>query len=499
MILEVKKTMEFIEAFEEEANNTTVTQNGAKALKSSNCPLVDLFSVISSSRSNPGIVEAFKLAYFKDPESAIRILFNSRDIREGQGERTVFRNLLHILATIEPVLASKLISFVPEFGRWDDLWELFDTDVKDSVLNFASAQLQKDIESDNPSLLAKWMPSCNASSKETKSQAKHFMKYLGMKEKEYRQSLSKLRSKLEVVEQKICAKNFKDIEYSKLPSRAGLVHRKTFLNHDSKRYYEFMCSLNVLECKINASTLYPYDVVNQILGNHEDDFSNLYEAMWRNLPDHFEGKTFNGLVVADVSGSMTVNNNLPLSVSISLAMYISEKNDNGWKNKFITFSENPTMQTITGESIVEKVHNLNEADWGYNTDLMAVFELILDVAKNNSINAKDMPETLIIVSDMEFDMACKSNKRTNFQQIEKKYAKSGYKRPKLVFWNVNASGGKMPVKFDENGTCLVSGCSPSVLKAILAQEDYNPESIMNETIMNERYDVVGNVVKEYFS
>jgi len=188
-----------------------------------------------------------------------------------------------------------------------------------------------------------------------------------------------------------------------------------------------------------------------------------------------------------------------LSVSISLAMYISEKNNNGWKNKFITFSENPTMQTITGESIVEKVRNLNEADWGYNTDLIAVFELILDVAKNNSINAKDMPETLIIVSDMEFDMACKSNKRTNFQQIEKKYAMSGYKRPKLVFWNVNASGGKMPVKFDENGTCLVSGCSPSVLKAILAQEDYNPESIMNETIMNERYDVVGNVVKEYFS
>jgi hypothetical protein len=325
------------------------------------------------------------------------------------------------------------------------------------------------------------------------------MKYLGMKEKEYRQSLSKLRSKLEVVEQKICAKNFKDIEYSKLPSRAGLVHRKTFAQHDSKRYYEFMCSLNVLECKINASTLYPYDVVNQILGNHEDDFSNLYEAMWRNLPDHFEGKTFNGLVVADVSGSMAVNNNLPLSVSISLAMYISEKNNNGWKNKFITFSENPTMQTITGESIVEKVRNLNEADWGYNTDLIAVFELILDVAKNNSINAKDMPETLIIVSDMEFDMACKSNKRTNFQQIEKKYAMSGYKRPKLVFWNVNASGGKMPVKFDENGTCLVSGCSPSVLKAILAQEDYNPESIMNETIMNERYDVVGNVVKEYFS
>ena len=499
MILEVKKTMEFIEAFEQEANNTTLTQNGANSLMSSNCPLVDLFGVISSSRNNLDIADTFMLAYSKNPESAIRILFNSRDIREGQGERSVFRFLLRYLANSEPKLVAKLIPYVPEYGRWDDLWELLGTQVKDSIVNFACAQLQKDFESDNPSLLAKWMPSCNASSKETKSQAKHFMKYLGMKEKEYRQCLSKLRSKLEVVEQKICAKNFKDIEYSNLPSRSGLVHRKTFLKHDFHRYSQFMGSLNVLECKINASTLYPYDVVSQILGSQGDDFSNLYEAMWRNLPDHFEGKTFNGLVVADVSGSMNTNNSLPLSVSISLALYISEKNNNGWKNKFITFSEIPSMQTVTGESIVEKVHNLNKADWGYNTDLMLVFELILDVAKNNSIDAKDMPETLIIVSDMEFDMACKSNKRTNFQQIEKKYAMSGYKRPKLVFWNVNASGGKMPVKFDENGTCLVSGCSPSVLKAILAQEDYNPESIMNETIMNERYDVVGNVVKEYFS
>lgn len=496
--------MEFLEAFEQEANNITTTENGAKALKSSNCPLVDLFSVISSSRSN-NLSELFKLAYLKNPESAIRILFNSRDIRGGQGERCVFRSLLHNLATFEPILVAKLIPYVPEFGRWDDLWVLLDTNVKDSVLNFACAQLQKDIESDNPSLLAKWMPSCNASSKETKSQAKCFMNYLGMKEKQYRQTLVKLRSKLEVVEQKICAKNFKDIEYSKLPSRAGLVHRKTFAQHDSKRYYEFMCSLNVLESSINAATLFPYDIVKEILANtrrmvnYDEDttFVSLYDAMWKNLPDHFEGKSFNGLVVADVSGSMSVNNNSPLSVAISLAIYISENNKNGWKDKFITFSEKPSMQSVVGDNLVQKVRNLNEADWGYNTDLIAVFDLILDVACKNKIAAQDMPETLMIISDMQFDMACKSNKRTNFEQIEKKYKKSGYNRPKLVFWNVNASGGTMPVKFDEYGTCLVSGCSPSILKSILGKENFNPELVMNETIKNERYDVIGNIVREH--
>jgi hypothetical protein len=229
----------------------------------------------------------------------------------------------------------------------------------------------------------------------------------------------------------------------------------------------------------------------------EDSFDNLYEAMWNNLPDYFQGKTFNGLVVADTSGSMYTNKNLPISVSISLAMYISQNNNNGWKDKFITFSETPTMQTVIGNTIAEKVKNLKDAEWGFNTDLMSVFTLILEVAEANKIDPKDMPESLFIISDMQFDIACSSNKRTNFQQIEKKYAQSGYKRPKLIFWNVEASGGTMPVKYDEDGTCLISGCSPSVLKSILGQEEFNPVSIMNETILNERYDVVGNAVKEY--
>ena len=490
--------MEFLEAFEEEANNTTTTANGAKALMSSSCSLVDLFGVISSSRNNLNISDTFQLAYSKDPESAIRILFNSRDIRGGQGERSVFRFLLRYLANFEPKLVAKLVPFVPEYGRWDDLWELLGTEVKDSVVNFACAQLQKDLESDTPSLLAKWMPSCNASSKVTKSQSKHFMKYLGMKEKQYRLMLSDLRSKIDVVEKKICAKNFNQINYNNLPSRAALCHKGTFLKHDNQRYREYMMSLCKLESNVNASTLYPYDIVNQIMSNSsEDSFDNLYEAMWNNLPDYFQGKTFNGLVVADTSGSMYTNKNLPISVSISLAMYISQNNNNGWKDKFITFSETPTMQTVIGNTIAEKVKNLKDAEWGFNTDLMSVFTLILEVAEANKIDPKDMPESLFIISDMQFDIACSSNKRTNFQQIEKKYAQSGYKRPKLIFWNVEASGGTMPVKYDEDGTCLISGCSPSVLKSILGQEEFNPVSIMNETILNERYDVVGNAVKEY--
>ena len=492
--------MDIIRAFEQETDNTTTTENGAKAVKSTLCPLVDLFGSISASRENLSIIDTFKFAYFKNAETAVRILFNSRDIRGGQGERSVFKTLLVELAKLDPVLTLKLIPLVPEYGRWDDLWCLFETELRVSVLNFASAQLQKDLSTENPSLLAKWMPSCNTSSKTTKNQSKLFMKYLNMKEKEYRLMLSDLRKKIDIVERKICEKNFKDIDYSKLPSRAGLVHRKTFAKFDYERYSAFVSPLCILENKINVDTLYPYDIVKNILSTDTSNIpeieSSLFDAMWKNLPNYMEEKPFKGLVVADVSGSMFCDNMLPISVSISLAMYISEKNKGIWQNKFITFSESPQMQSIEGENIIQKVNNLKNADWGMNTDLIAVFDTILDAALKNDIAQKDMPKKLIIVSDMQFDQACRSNKRTNFEQIKKKYSQKGYNLPDLIFWNVNAKSGTYPMKIDDTGTCIVSGCSPVILKSLLQDKIIDPVEVMTDTVYNERYQPIGDVFHE---
>jgi hypothetical protein len=204
-----------------------------------------------------------------------------------------------------------------------------------------------------------------------------------------------------------------------------------------------------------------------------------------------EGKKFNGLVVADVSGSMEGE---PMAVAISLAMYIAERNESKvWKNKFITFSEEPKLQEIVGNTIGNRISNLFQASWGYNTDLIKVFKVILSAAVGNKVKPDDMPQTLIIVSDMQFDQACHSNKRTNFEQIKKLYNQSGYELPQIVFWNVRSSAN-VPIKYDDNGTCLVSGCSPSNLRTVLG-ENINPIDVMMETVYSNRYNPIGEVIR----
>ncbi len=488
--------MSFMYALEKQLN-TTETDNGAKAYKSTLDFNVDLFGKISASRENPDEITALYLnALEEDPETALRILFNSRDIRGGQGERKVFR---HLLLNTPLHFRSVIIPLVPIYGRWDDLFVLDGCLDWKRVLDFIASTLNADNDPEvrKPSLLAKWMPSINASSKVTKALGRQFAKHLGLSEKEYRILLSNLRKKIELVEHKMCSNKWSEIDYSKIPSRAGLMYRKSFIKHDLERYNNFMRSAIKLENKVNASTLYPYDIaekfgLNYFSSSNLDPTEELaLEVMWQNLPDYMEGKTFNGLVVADTSGSMAGR---PISVSVSLAMYIAERNSGVWKNKFITFSESPEIQTIVGETIGQKIRNLSKAEWGYNTDLIAVFKNILKAAKDDNVAPSDMPEKIFIVSDMQFDQACKSNKRTNFEQIKKNYAKYGYAVPQLVFWNVYGASN-VPMTVHDTGTCLVSGCSPSVLKAVLQGDIISPLDIMRQAVYTERYDLISDALK----
>jgi hypothetical protein len=477
--------------------NVTTTEKGAKAYKSTLDFNVDLFGKISASRENPDAITALYLnALEEDPETALRILFNSRDIRGGQGERKVFR---HLLLNTPFEIRSVIIPLVPIYGRWDDLFILKGCIDWNYVKNFICDKFFEDLKSDSPSLLAKWMPSMNASSKESKILGEEFRKHFMLTRKEYRQALSLLRKKISLVEHKMCANEWSEIDYSKVPSRAGLMYRKSFIKHDLERYNNFMLSAVKLENKINASTLYPYDIAEKFgIGTFPqspdvDATEELaLEVMWQNLPDYMEGKSFNGLVVADTSGSMVGR---PISVSVSLAMYIAERNSGVWKNKFITFSETPEIQTIVGETIGQKIRNLSKADWGYNTNLIAVFKAILQAAKADNVAPSDMPEKIFIISDMQFDEACESNKRTNFEQIKKNYAKFGYDVPQLVFWNVRGVSN-VPMTVHDTGTCLVSGCSPSVLKAVLNGETLSAIDVMKAAVYTERYDQVGKALKD---
>jgi hypothetical protein len=492
--INLEKIMTFLTALESEMN-VTETLNGAKAYKSTLNKCLDLFGKIAACRND--VKQAQKLfahAYAENPETATRILFWARDIRGGQGEREVFRNLFKYLVEENGEIGAKLVSLVPLYGRWDDLLVLENTSAWETVLNAIQNQLNLDRVSykagEAVSLLAKWMPSINASSKDTKRLGRKIAAHLGMTEREYRKVLSNLRTHINVVEKAMCSKEWSVIDYSKVPSRAAFMYRKAFAKQDATRYAEYLSAVEKGEAKINTSTLYPYDIVEQYLykGARNDKTIDL---QWEALPNYMEGKEFNGLVVADVSGSMMGR---PMAVSISLAMYIAERNTaQVWKNKFLTFSERPKLQSIVGSTIGKRIDNLSRAAWGMNTDLMAVFKTVLDAGVKNDVPAEEMPSKLIIVSDMQFDQCCRSNKRTNFEQIQKLYRKAGYEMPQLVFWNVNAIGGNVPIKAHDTGTCLVSGCSPSILKSVLTDSVLTPVDTMNETVYTERYDAVGEV------
>jgi hypothetical protein len=490
-------TPSFLNALENEFNQT-ITANGAKAYKSTESKCLDLFGKIAACRDN--ISEAtrlFNLAYADAPETATRILFWARDIRGGQGERKIFREVFKELVRNDAAIGARLVSLIPQYGRWDDVVALDGTLVWGTALEAIKAQLNADLNTEvgkSVSLLAKWLPSINASSQDSKRIGRKIAEAMGWTERQYRKALTALRSQVKIVEQPMCAREWESIDYSKLPSRAGFMYRKAFVKRDGNRYQSYLDSVEKGEAKINAGTIYPYEIVHKYLygGDRSDQTLNL---MWEALPNYMEGEQLNGLVIADVSGSMGNNGGMPMAVSISLAMYIAERNTGAWKDKFLTFSGSPQLQSVTGRNVAERVSNLSRADWGANTDLQAVFNLVLATATRNHIPEGEMPRKLIIVSDMQFDSCCRNNSVTNFEAVRIKYAQAGYSLPELVFWNVSSSGN-VPMKMHDTGTCLVSGCSPSILKAVLTGGVITPVGVMRDAVYTERYDAVGAVFAE---
>jgi hypothetical protein len=462
--------------------NVTTTENGAATLSSSLNHIVDFFSLGGAlrTRSESDIVSLFSKAFATNKLTALKVLFYLRDVRGGQGERRTFRTCFKWLCENYPDTAWNNFKNVYEFGRFDDLFVAQGTPVWKNVL----AAIRVNWLRSESNLMWKWLPSENTSSSKTKALATEIRKYLGISSKEYRKTLSAQRKALDVVERKMCANKWSDINYKGVPSKAALQYKNAFKKRDGDRYEQFISDVAAGKTTINASTLYPYDIVNKALNG---DDSKTLDVLWNSLPNYMEGDTSNGLVVADVSGSMSGR---PLEVSISLAMYISERNNGAFKDCFITFSEKPTLEKVVGNNIRERVTNLNRANWGMSTDLEGVFNLILKTAIKNRVPTDEMPTKVYIISDMEFNQACHNPSATLFETIDTKYKSSGYVRPDLVFWNVNARNNQSPVRFDERGTCLVSGCSPSILTSLLSGNISSPAQLMLNTINVKRYETV---------
>jgi hypothetical protein len=474
----------FIDAIE----NVTYTENNALTLASSGSKIVDWFfhgaamrKEAMSSCTNERIINMFVKAFEADPTTALRILFYIRDCRGGQGERQVFRNVLYWLADNQHEWLRDNLALIPEYGRWDDLFVLFHTKVHESVFTFIRNRINNDLVnlrySRPVSLLAKWMPSENTSSKDTRKDALMLIKEFGITPRSYRKMLSQLRKHIDIVESHLSQKTYEGITYQNVPSKASMIYKNAFSKHDNSRYAKYLAKVEDGKLKINTSVLYPYELIERI-SRRED---KTIELMWKNLPDYVPNIC--GLVVADTSGSMAGR---PMSISISLAMYIAERNKNeAWKDVFISFSGKPKFHRITGKNLYERYKSVKLGNVA-NTNIQAVFDLILERANREGVSKEDMPKFILIISDMEFDQACTNNSKTNFEEIKDKYAKYNYPMPSLIFWNVNSRNNQSPVKFDETGTVLLSGCSPTVFKYALGTAKSPIDTVYNVT-NSDRY------------
>lgn len=465
--------MSFLDELQK-TTNKTFTENGAVTNKSTLNANLDFFSLAGAMRGKiQGAVNLFEKAYFTDKQTAIRTMFYLRDIRGGQGEREIFRACLKHLEKLDQEVYKKVVEHIPEYGRWDDV------PLDSFTINMIAAQLKEDEENmanDKPvSLLAKWLPSENTSSSKTSTKAKTLAKLLGLKASQYRKKIVTLRKYIKLLEQKMSSKEWKDVDYPKLPSQAHRKHVKAFKRNDEARYTAYLAAAEKGEAKMNTATLYTYEVFDTI---HSD--VQAANAMWANLPDYTNGT--DALVLADVSGSMSGR---PMSVSVSLALYFAERNKGIFHNKFMTFSENPQVVDVIGNNLASRLNNIENREWGYNTNLERAFDAILTAAQRSGQGQDGMPKILYIISDMEFDQACSNPSETIFENAQNKFSASGLELPHVVFWNVNARNDQAPATKFDNHVTLISGSSQSTFR--YAVEGKTPEELMQSVVNSERY------------
>lgn len=486
----------------------TFTENGALTYSSSNSAVLNLFSMGGGLRDadEDRIYKLIDKAWKENPTDTLATMLYLRDIRGGQGEKRVYRSMLtYIYGKVatrgydfnKPYVQSvmdELFEATIEVGSWKDITSTLNPD---QYVFFVKKHMN-----DESTLMYKYLPSCGGGKDK---QARKLAKLLGMTPKQYRKWLTENRKKLNLVESKMCANEWDRIEYGKVPSQATMLYRGAFYKHDEARYKEYIESLlsnkDSKEVKINTATLYPYQIMGRVNCWEGESINNKsLQAMWDNLKDYTNGQ--DALVIADTSGSMT---GTPMDVATSLAIYFAERNKGLFKNEYITFSENPAFIRFNeGDNLIKKKAQMIDGPWGFNTDLVKTFQMILTTAEDNNLSAEDMPKVLYIISDMEFDCAMgsgydnsKSVLSTTFKTIQKMFKESKYEMPTIVFWNVNSRHDNVPVKKNEFGVVLVSGCSPSTFEMVISR-DINPEKFMYEVIHRDRYLDFAKKINEKF-
>lgn len=494
----------------QDAANIGYTENHAIKHLTTKSDLLDMFAMGGAyrSRSDEDVILLFKKAYIENPVYALKCLFYLRDVRGGQGERRFFRICVKWLANYDTEAMRRNLRYIPMFGRYDDLYVFVGTPLENDAFNFMKEQLALDVECKTPSLLAKWLKSENTSSAESRRLANITRQHFGMNHKQYRKTLSVLRNRINIVERLMSENRWDEIEFDKIPSKAGMIYKNAFARHDIERakagaqtYADFAKDETK---KVNADVLNPVDIANRVFGGQVRTNTDraIIDKYWSCLKDYYNGRQENGIAIVDVSGSMSGQ---PMNAAVSMGAYIAERGKGPFKDHFITFSSNPALVRFEGVDIYDKFQRARQADWGGSTNIEATFDMMLNVALQNHVPASDMPQTLYIFSDMEFN-GCMSYGPANasrwgygnringgtagitalLESIAQKWARYGYELPRVIFWNLDARQENIPALGGRFS--YVSGFSMNMVETILSGKDgYN---LMMEKLNTSRYECI---------
>ena len=504
-------------------NEKTTTTNGAVSYKTTGSALLDLNNSVPLLRNKAieylssgnlialdTIYSLFKKSIQEDANYTIKWLMYLRDINGGLGERSSYRLILNEIANNVPELIFALLQSkqLQVLGRFDDLVYVWDTtknkDSKNYIFNYLKYQLSEDILHDkngeSVSLLAKWLPSENTTSRKTRQLATRFRKALEMSSKSYRRMLSTLRKNIDVVERKMSNNQWGEINYQGVTSKANLIYRNAFMKHDEERRSKYLEDLSNGDVKINAGKMYLYDIISKYKNKWDDEVDGTLEALWdaQEVP-----KDYNDiLVVRDGSGSMTISafgtSVSVLDIADALTIYTTQHNKSEYyKDKFITFSSKPEIVDLSAcNTLRDKLSVLDEYDDWSTTNVESVFDLILETSVKNKVDAKDLPSTVLVVSDMQFNsaMGTNFNNDTLFEKIARKFESVGYKLPKLVFWNVSYHNDTVPLQKNDNGLVIMSGFSKNNIDMIL-HDNLDPLEVLKAEL-DSKYSFIDTIISK---
>lgn len=483
--------MTFVDAMTADSKRT-VTENGMPALNTTDSAVLDLFANIGAMRGNSPVEVEQKVikSFHENPALTIKMAFYVRDARQGLGERKNGNAMLRWLANKCPDIMKKNVALVPEYGRWDDMYSFVGTPCEDTMWNTVKAQLAQDMADAKVgkpiSLCAKWLKSAEKCSAKTNAMGRVTMYKLGLDKRRYRKMLSGLRKHIDVVERRMCAKDWTGINYEAVPSYAMKNYRKAFRSHDTERFDEYIGKLAKGEAKVNASTLYPYNIIESYGGFYPHAQDDILEAQWKALPNYVDGEN-NVLVMADTSGSMSGR---PIAAAVGLAIYFAQRNKGPFHNVFMSFSNRPDFITLNDKATLrENLVTSVRASWAMNTNIDAAMRKILNVCVENNLPQSEVPKALVIVSDLQFDYCASTrNADTYFGRIRKMFADAGYTAPNIVFWNATeVSRSTHHATATDKYVQMFSGYSASIFKSVIDAIDMTPYEAMLNTLNNERY------------